>query len=147
MAEKINTAQNYSKIVITMLKDEGWNVRSATNGEFIYTTPEGRTSTLCLHQYENDGYWRWHIDHHSVRTRGKSKMVAPCPPKEMSGNSELTVFEDELPMIAAWLAHWMIAADRGSAFPECPVQLECGSISPPGAYSIPVPQASASGDG
>ena len=128
MFEKSKIAKKARKIVVDTLKNDGWKVRNRASGESIYTTPSGRISTLSLQLYADGGFWRWHIDRMVVRIPGQLKMAEPCPPRGMSGDKELTVFEDELVETAEWLAHWMIAAEAGQELPVCPVALEKGDL-------------------
>lgn len=122
-----NIAKKTIKLVVDILKREGWKISSGTNGEYCYAAPDGRTSTICLHQYESPQFWRWHIDRLQVRIRGGSKMVAPTPPKGLCINSELTVYENELTEpFAQWLADWMIVANNKEELPACPVLLSSG---------------------
>ncbi len=62
MIKKTDVAKKTLKLVVDILKHEGWEIRSGTNGDYYYTTPDGRISTICLHQYESPEFWRWHID-------------------------------------------------------------------------------------
>ena len=128
MTEKTNAAKNAREIVLGVLRSEGWKIRNGTNGEHIYTTPEGRASTICLHQYGSGSFWRWHIDHHSVRIRGKLEMVTPIPPTGMYAGNELTILESELLTTAQWIARWMVAVNYEKDLPESPVALHKGNV-------------------
>ncbi len=127
-------AMKAREIIVNALKSKGWNVRKASGaGNFIYTTPSGRESTLCLLQFENRGFWRWHIDRNSVRVWGRLRLVGPNPPEGKGNDNQLTVCVDELTVLAEWLAHWMIAADAGKELPICPVTL-CNGHTWAGGY-------------
>ena len=110
--------------VLSNLETAGRKVVRIRSGEAYDATAEGRKGTLCLHPYsDSPGLWRWHIDHHSVRTRGRSTIISPQPPEGRRGKQEFTCTVQELPLLSKWLPEWIIALDSGGSHPAPPVPM------------------------
>lgn len=126
LADPTKQANEVWRSLIGHLKSIGWQVVTRANREAYYTDHAGTHGTLVLNLYDAV-VWRWYVDSHDIRKRGKSESIKPQRPVldgHDLGRTELTCAPEELVELSAWLADWLVAYRGRKPLPALPLPAE-----------------------